>query len=156
MPVEETEFLRSCDLRVFYPQWGGLAADYEMIDWKTRLSRLQFLLMTKGHFTVYHLCDGNAVVHTAYVIPACKKFPFMGSKDYEIGPCKTDEKYRRMGAYRFVLTQILQKEAGLGRTAFMIVSEDNEKSIRGIESVGFVRTGTVKPSKWLKIYRLGS
>lgn len=150
---EPSEFLLGCMLRKFRPRLFHLAAPYEKINLKTRLSRLQFWLTTKGKCWIYHLCDGENVVHTAYVVPPCRKFPFLKHNDYEIGPCSTEAAYRKRGAYRFVLSKILEKESDRG-AAYMIVSDTNAASIKGIESVGFVRVGIVKQDGIFKNYRL--
>lgn len=147
-----TSFLKMCELKVFRPSLFCLTSSYERVDIKTKLSRMQFLLVTKGQYKIYHLCDGENIVHTAYVVPQCGKFPFMKKGDYEIGPCITSEAYRRRGAYRYVLSKILENESSTSGTAYMIVSDTNIASRKGIESIGFMQVGSVKCKGLLKKY----
>ncbi len=101
-------------------------------------------LVTLGKYRVWCALDNDKVVHTSYVIPKCSKFSFLNKGDYEIGPCKTNVEYRGRGIYPAVLYTIVSK----GGTAYMIVDDNNQSSIRGVTKCGFlVMPGCVKRSK---------
>jgi len=99
------------------------------------------------------LIDGENIVHYSYLVPKCYKFPFLGREDYEIGPCVTNDSYRRKGSYAYMLEHIT-KDIKFEKSCFyMIVSDDNLPSIKGIEKAGFLRCGNLIKTKFLKIYR---
>ena len=129
----------------------GLFTEGEEKHWKTALSRLYFWLITKGNLEIYYvLSETGSVIHTSYVVPVCYKFPFMHKGDYEIGPCQTSQESRGKGLYVKTLNHITGEKAYEQATFYMLVSEDNTPSVRGIEKAGFapdgyaVRTGMLK------------
>lgn len=110
--------------------------------WKTALSRLYFWLITGGKLEIYYiLSDAGTVAHTSYVVPRCYKFPFLDKGDYEIGPCRTAENSRGKGLYGMALNRITGEKAYEKANFYMLVSEENAPSIRGIEKAGFLREG---------------
>lgn len=116
--------------------------------------RLLFQILTFGKTKIYYVQDGNQILHTSYVIPACSKFPFLKKNDLEIGPCYAYPEFRGKGIYPKVLTKICQKRGGDSISFYMIVDENNLSSIKGIEKAGFVRCGSVYISKFARRYRL--
>lgn len=143
------------DLKVFTPSLRKLAIKGENVGGgKTLLVRLLFQILTFGKTKIYYVQDGNQILHTSYVIPACSKFPFLKKNDLEIGPCYTYPEFRGKGIYPKVLTKICQKRGGDSISFYMIVDENNLSSIKGIEKAGFVRCGSVYISKFARRYRL--
>lgn len=139
----------SITLRIF----GSLYADGESHNWKTTVSRLRFALSSKGKARIFYVKVDGKVVHTSYVIPRCRKFPFLKENDFEIGPCCTDKEYRGLGIYPQVLNYIVYSNGAGGETYYMIVSQDNISSLRGIKKAGFDLCGEVFKTK-LKKYKL--
>ena len=81
------------------------------------------------------------VIHRSACIGKCIKFPFLKKGDFEIGPCYTEDSFRGKGIYPAVLEHILCERVG---NYYMLVREDNESSIRGIEKAGFSLVGEVQ------------
>ena len=99
------------------------------------------------------MSEDNKIAHTTYLIPKCRKFDFMGSSDWEIGPCITAREFRGQGIYPKVLNHITSSFGNNETIFYMIVEENNLSSIKGIEKAGFKRCGLVQKTKWLKQYR---
>ena len=71
------------------------------------ITNMYWWLVTGGEYRVWCAYANGSVIHTSYVIPKCKKFPFLDSGSYEIGPCYTDAGYRGKGIYPSVLYKIV-------------------------------------------------
>lgn len=97
-------------------------------------------LQCLGKVKAYIVYENEKLIHYSYVTKRCFKFPFLKAEDIEIGPCVTDEAYRGRGIYPEVLRQIVSSELR-GGTAYMIISDTNTSSIRGVEKCGFIKTG---------------
>lgn len=120
---------------------------------KIALSRIYFWLLSRGKLKIYYiLSEDGQVAHTSFVVPRCGKFPFLGQKDYEIGPCQTAEEYRGKGLYGMALHRITSEKGNEQADFYMLVSEDNAASIRGIEKAGFSRDGYAIRKGWRKVY----
>lgn len=142
------------DVKHFHPcPVKGLFISGEERHWKTALSRLYFWAITKGKLEIYYiLSEAGRVAHTSYVVPACYKFPFMQKGDYEIGPCQTEENSRGKGLYVKTLNRITSEQAYEKAVFYMLVSEDNIPSVRGIEKAGFLPDGHAVRTGKLKTY----
>lgn len=124
----------------------------EHIGFSAKLVRLYFWVITFGKYRIYYLLDNDRVVHTSYLVPKCSKFPFMGKNDLEIGPCFTEEQYRRKGGYAYMLERITTSAEYENAHFYMIVRDTNLPSVKGIEKSGFERCGTIVRTKLLKRY----
>lgn len=147
----------SCDdinVKEFTPSLRGLFLKGEKFGIKTICIRLLFQVMTLGKARIYYVQNGNDILHTSYVIPACAKFSFMDRNDLEIGPCYTYPTFRGKGIYPKVLSEICRRRANDTLSFYMIVDETNFSSIKGIEKAGFVRCGSVQKSKFSRRYNL--
>lgn len=153
---EPNSFPAQCDVKVFAPAPFRLYLPGEKRNRRTALSRLYFWLITAGKYRIFSMRHGQRIVHTSYVVPKCAKFPFLGRRDMEIGPCVTHESVRRRGIYRYMLQYITAHEDYRGADFYMIVRDSNLASIAGIEKAGFRRCGTVVKSRFLKNYRRGA
>ena len=109
-------------------------------------SAIYFGLLTKGKGKIVYVTDASsgALIHTSFLIPQCSKFQFLKKNDYEIGPCKTDSKYRGQGIYPKVLKYIVNKYSSGKNTFYMIVDQKNSSSRKGCEKAGFTISGTVE------------
>lgn len=141
-----------CPLQVYhfvpfskeYP-FGKLSNEH--LSWRSYLLRAWFALISKGNLTIYYtLAKDDTISHTSYLVRKNYKFPFMGSKDYHIGPCFTHPNYRGQNIYPFVLNFIGQHISSASHI-FMLVGPANKSSIRGVEKAGFVRIGEVYKTK---------
>lgn len=148
----DNDFLQSCTIEKIRPTLFRPLRRGEKATLSTKLSRVYFWLISQGKACVYYLLDGNRTVHTALVVPKCAKFPFLGKNEYEIGPCVTSPDYRRKGSYAYVLEHITTSLEYEGSRFYMIVTDTNIPSVKGIEKAGFEACGTVKKSRFLKIY----
>lgn len=131
---------------------GGVILPGERAEFRTKMVRLMFWLLTGGKAKIVYLQSEGKPIHTSYVIPKCFKFGFMNRDDYEIGPCFTDPEHRGRGIYPNVLRSICKNTGNKDTVFYMIVDETNTASIRGIEKAGFVRCGSVKVNKLTKRY----
>lgn len=105
-----------------------------------------------GRVKAYSIFDGDKLVHRSLVVKGRAKFRFLKSKDIEIGPCWTDEQHRGRGYYPYTLSKIIDTELSNGGTAYMIVSDSNFSSQKGIQKVGFTKTEYVVIKDSLKRY----
>lgn len=94
-------------------------------------------------------------VHYSYIVPKCKKFPFLKKDDVLIGPCFTEKSFRGKGVYPYILTSIaeLYTEKKQGPDVYVVVRNNNGPSNRGIEKGSFVVCGEVYKSMCLKHYK---
>lgn len=141
----------------YYPKIGkrgGVILPGESKSIKLIGKRLLFQVMTLGKAKMYYIFNGRNLVHTSYVVSKCRKFPFMGKDDYEIGPCFTDPQYRGQGIYPSVLCWICNSIGNDNTAFYMIVDESNTSSIRGIEKAGFKKCGIVKIAGFTRRYLL--
>jgi len=146
------EFLDGCTVRTLSPTPFKSKIELENIGFKGYLSRMYFWLITAGKYKIYYLCSGNDIVHTAYAVPKCMKFPFMHKGDIEIGPCVTALQYRRRGSYCYMIGYITSLKDYENADFYMIVRKTNEASVKGIEKSEFVRIGEVRKKGILKKY----
>lgn len=141
-------------LKVFTPSVGAFLIKGEKFSIKTVCIRILFQIMTFGKAQIYYVENNDGeLVHTSYVVPACGKFPFMGKRDIEIGPCYTYPAFRGKGIYPRVLSEICRRYQD-APAIYMIVDKANEPSIKGIEKAGFVRCGLVSKSRIAKRYNM--
>ena len=122
---------------------------------------LYWFLNTKGNCWVYSVFDGNIEIHYSYVTKHCYKFPFMRKHDLQIGNCFTDEKYRGLGIYPFVIGEVVQKylESDCRGDVFMLIEQDNFASQNGVEKVGFEKVSSIRTKKilgLLKVYQVST
>ncbi len=80
---------------------------------KILMHNMYWWLLTRGKYRIWCAYDGDNVIHTSYVIPKCKKFPFLNNDSYEIGPCYTESKYRGNGIYPAAIYQIVENGGGV-------------------------------------------
>lgn len=145
---------RETQLLEFTPNPIRLFMKGEFRSLKNTLVRLNFWFMTYGKAKIYYLLSSSGcVMHTSYVLPKCFKFPFLAKGEYCIGPCFTYPTFRGQGIYPTVLNSICQLESYPSDTVFyMVVSDTNTPSVRGIEKAGFERCGRIKKTRLLKRY----
>lgn len=153
LPYDLTnDFLEDCVLNSYSPSFKGLSLDNEDISFKSKLARLYFVIITKNNLRIFYIKHKDEIIHTAFVTPNCSKFPFMTTNDYQIGPCVTNEKYRRKGCYIYMLNYITSISNNHEGNYYMLVNENNKASILGIEKSGFRKVGNVRKTFFLKRY----
>jgi len=152
---DEGIIIDNLNVEIFIPRiWRGLILPNEKKSFRLICVRLVFQLMTHGRARIYYATQNGELVHTSYVIPKCMKFPFLGSNDYEIGPCFTYPKYRGKGVYPAMLRRICNSVGMENSVFYMIVDAANTSSIKGIEKAGFEKCGFVRVTGILKIYQV--
>lgn len=97
-------------------------------------------------FLVYY---GEKVAHYTMATVKTFKFPFMGTRDIQIGPSWTDEEHRGKGLASYVVKKILETYAKEQRNFWWLSREENQGSRRLIEKVGFFEYGkAVRKTKY--------
>ncbi len=85
-------------------------------------------------------------------MPKIYKFPFMGKKSLHIGPCFTEPEFRGKGLYPYLLTYIMN-DIPTASAFYIICSETNTASRRGIQKAGFTFLGIGYKTK-LHVYKI--
>lgn len=93
-------------------------------------------MLLGGKVKEYQIVQDDEVVSMARVVNKIFFFPFMGRGGIHIGPCYTKEKMRGKGLYPYLLNYIIEESKMTD--FYMIVSENNIPSIKGVTKVGFV------------------
>lgn len=141
------------EIKVMKPSLFKLNAPSEKISLKARLVRLLFYITTSGNFYIYYaLTDTGEVAHTSCVLGKCYKYPFMTKKDYVIGPCVTNKKFRGKGIYPRVIQAVISDKSKNDTDFYMICEENNFPSIKGIEKAGFLKTAVMEKN-FFKVYK---
>lgn len=97
--------------------------------------------------------DDKTIVHTSYVSPKVYRFPFMGKKDIQIGPCWTNENYRNKGIYSNMLLFLLRFYSDVDRTIWIYTNLSNIASQKAILKSGFEFCSIMRISRWTKIIK---
>lgn len=143
------------DYDIFTPSIrAGFVIPNEKCEIKTILVRVAFYFATGGKLKIFYVRINKDIAHTSCVVPKCFKFTFLRENDYEIGPCFTNPNFRGQGIYPSILSEICHTEGNEKTAFYMIVSDTNKASIRGIEKVGFIKCGVVRRSRLSKRYKL--
>ena len=95
-------------------------------------------------------------MHYTHVLPKFFKFPFMHSKDLEIGPAWTDKEYRGKGIFPAVLLYAIQYFKEEKRTFYTFAHIDNTSSQKAILKAGFSRWKSGYKTDTLGIYQVES
>lgn len=142
------------EIKTFAPLPWRLYLPGERKSWKTSLVRLYFQAMTFGKARLFYVLDeaSGKTAHASYVVPKCFKFPFLGKNDYAIGPCVTAREFRGRGLYPATLKRVIDSMGTADSVFYMVVSDDNAPSVRGIEKAGFERCGSIRKSGIFKRY----
>jgi len=117
------------------------------------MRRKLWFLITLGNYKVIYIKKGGNIVHYSYLIPKNFRFPFMGKKDFQIGPCLTYPEYRNLGIYSKVLRLIPSLFGETGTIFWIYTSQKNTSSQRVIEKSGFEFVANMKISSFLRILR---
>lgn len=88
-----------------------------------------------GSYKLFALEKGGKTVATAEVVTWIPKFKFMPKNGVHIGPCHTSPDERGQGLYPYLLNQI--QDYYKDSNCYMIVSETNISSIKGVLKSGF-------------------
>ncbi len=142
-------------IKIFVPSvFGKLYISNEIKQFKKTLVRIYFTIMTFGKAKIFYVTSDSdtKVIHTSYVFSRCFKFPFLGKKDFIIGPCFTHPDFRGKGIYPMVLDYIVNLLGEKDTKFYMVVDSENTPSIKGIEKAGFERCGEIFKTKILKRY----
>jgi len=93
-------------------------------------------------FRLYLIWEGDRIAHLSAVIPGSFRFPFMGSRDLQIGSTWTHPEYQRRGLATAAASTVIAQMRGKGRAFWYFTDSDNPASVRVAQRVGFVRVGT--------------
>lgn len=149
---KESSVLTKYDVNVFCPRIGQLTIKGEKISVISWLVRLYFCCISKNKMKIYYVCDQhNKVIHISSVLPHNLKFRFLKDRECIIGPCYTSSERRGEGIYPYVLNYIVSTYDA--DYFYMVVSEENKSSYKGVKNAGFVECGTVHITRFLKQYQ---
>ena len=106
----------NCLISIDIPKWNYSEIECrkispKVVGWK---NFFYWNIVTLGKARVYVVYDKRMIIHTSFVIRGIEKFPFLKSKDIEIGPCWTHPSYRGRNIYPAVLTEIIRRELSGG------------------------------------------
>ncbi len=109
--------------------------------WVMRYCRL----FSDFDYSIYTVQRGRKIVHYSVVLSRFFRFPFMAENDIQIGPCWTDNEYRRKGIHSFIIRKILDTYQNRGNFKFWYITrEDNIASRESIQKTGFIQYGKGK------------
>ncbi len=115
---------------------------------------LFWFLFTKGQYRIIYVKKDNTIIHYTHILPKFFKFPFMNSKDLEIGPSWTDELYRGKGIFPAVMIYAIQYFKEKERTFYAFAHVDNEPSQKAILKAGLSKWKNGYKTRKLGIYRI--
>lgn len=81
--------------------------------------------------------DGSRLVHHSIITPRFFRFPDMGAGDIQIGGTYTHREYRGRGFAKAAIHIACGHWAGKAQRVWYVVDEENQPSIRTVESCGF-------------------
>jgi RimJ/RimL family protein N-acetyltransferase len=106
-------------------------------------------------YEVHVIKHNDNVVHVSVILPRYYRFPFMGPKDIECGPCWTHPDHRGKGLFTRMLKCILKEYSVINEYCWIFCEVSNIPSLKGIERAGFIRFGAGFRSQPLGIKILG-
>jgi hypothetical protein len=130
-------------------QWPDQFLGYRLINYKPGLLNLSqyetssfvnllWYLTTLGRFSILVLLDKDLVVHYSYITPKVFRFPFMGGKDQQIGPCVTHSDYRGKGIFTNVLKLIPQYYSKECDFVWTYTTQDDIAAQKAFDKAGYV------------------
>lgn len=102
----------------------------------------QLRIFSSRDYCVVVIYSGERLVHYSGVFPRYFRFPFMNSRDLQIGDTWTDPDFRGLGLAGWAIKTALRACAAPGRSFWYVVEESNAPSIRVIEKARFGLVGT--------------
>jgi len=149
MQTPEHELLEQYDIEIFIPSFFHLkkhqAKEYIYLFW---------FLFTRGEYRIIYLKEDDKIIHYTHLLPKFFKFPFMHSKDLEIGPAWTDERYRGKGIFTTVLSYLLTQFKERERVFYIFAHKDNLSSQKVIVNAGFTKWKIGYKTDILGIYKV--
>ncbi len=121
---------------------------------KLKLLNIFWYFFSENKYKIIYAFLDKELVHYSYILTKNYKFPFMKKEDIFIGPCYTMEKYRGKGIYPFILNYICENKPPRGKNIFIVTSENNISSQRGIIKANFTKIAEGYKTKLLGIYKL--
>ncbi len=115
---------------------------------------LFWFLITLGKYKIIYVEKDNTIIHYTHILPKFFKFPFMGSKDLEIGPSWTSELYRGKSIFPAVITYIIHVFKDDNRIFYSFAHIDNKPSQKAILKSGFNKWKNGNKIGKLGIYRI--
>lgn len=100
----------------------------------------KYLGVFRSKYGVLVVRQGGRVVHRSCVFPRFFRFPFMQSRDLQIGDVWTTPEARGRGMAAAAITAI-RREAGADAHLWWVVEDSNSASIRVAEKAGFELVG---------------
>ena len=115
---------------------------------------LLWYVFSLGRFRILYLLDQKTIVHFSYITPKVFRFPFMGKKDIQIGPCETNPNYQRQGIFTSVLKTIAQFYSSKDCSVWTYTTLSNQASQKAFERSGFTFYSYAEMNKYSKILTL--
>ncbi len=159
IPEFKVDILRdsSCSIQFWKPGFNkilpsGLPEKRFVIWWLMH----QLRVFPNRDYCLLLIYMGDTLVHRSCAFPRYFRYPFMGSKDLQIGDTFTDPKYRGQGLATLAILKIIDFLKIDDRRFWYVVEETNQSSIRVIEKAGFKKIGLGARTRRLGIELLGS
>ena len=150
---------------------------FKIVTWKPSLrapwprgvarnKRLHFLFRTLLHFSgIFRSRENGAIliyadrrlVHYSAFTPRYWRFPFLASRDLQVGDTWTDPQFRGRGLAKGSLRRLLDLLSQPGRRIWYVVEDVNVASIKVAEDCGFRLAGSgirVRRVKGFDFYRI--
>ncbi|MHC1775881.1 MAG: GNAT family N-acetyltransferase [Lentimicrobium sp.] len=129
-------------------QWPDIYMGYKLIMYKpnilnlsqfgtSSLVNLLWYITTFGRFSILVLLDKDVVVHYSYITPKVFRFPFMGRRDQQIGPCVTHPDYRGKGIFTNVLKLIPAYYANESDLVWTYTTQDDIAAQKAFAKAGY-------------------
>jgi len=147
---EDSDDKKQFEFLIFKPRINSLRKHNSNI-----LIYIFWYFFTRGKYNIFYVMnDAGKIIHYSHILPKFFKFPFMSKKDLHIGPSWTDPAYRGKGIYPFVLKKTIEVWHNDITNLWMMTTEDNYPSQRGIAKAGFSIVGRGMKTEFLGIYKI--
>jgi len=143
------EILEGYHIDVFHPTLFNLSAHSSRL-----FIYLFWFIITKGQYKIFYVKKNDVIVHYTHVLPKFFKFPFMCSKDLEVGPAWTAESYRGKKIFPSMIIYLLKYFKEKNRNFYILIHVDNIPSQKAVMKTGFKKWGKGIKTNKLGIYKV--
>lgn len=95
----------------------------------------------------------NEIAHISFIFKHIYLLKLLNKKGPVIGDCRTIKKFRGMSLYPYTINRIAKEVLkSNNKEVFIIVNQDNQNSIKGIEKAYFKKIAAINSYRWLWLY----